>query len=91
MNECSHACHVPLDHQEQMRSLLQAVQQDGAPGGAHEGLVPLGARAQVRHLREALPLLRVAQRASHRYAEIKLLPRRKDGSLHTAQQARFQF
>jgi len=70
------------DHQEQMRSLLQAVQQDGAPGGAHEGLVPLGARAQVRRLPEALPLLRVAQGASHRYAQIKLLLTRKRRQLN---------
>jgi len=34
-----------LHGQEQMRGLLQAVQQDGAPGGAHEGELPLGARA----------------------------------------------
>jgi hypothetical protein len=70
-----------LHDQEQMRGLLQAVQQDGAPGGAHEGELPLGARAQVRRLRQALPLLRVAQGASHRYAKKKNLPRGKDGSL----------
>jgi len=84
--------HVPHDHQEQMRSLLQAVQQDGAPGGAHEGLVPLGARAQVRRLREALPLLRVAQGASHRYAEIKFCREEKTAAYRlTAEQAWFQF
>jgi hypothetical protein len=81
MNDLIHVMSMsPMhDHQEQMRGLLQAVQQDGAPGGAHEGLVPLGARAQVRRLREALPLLGVAQGASHRYvrtAETKLSARR---------------
>jgi hypothetical protein len=53
-------------HQEQMLGVLQAVQQDGAPGGAHEGVLPLRPRAQVRRLPEALPLLRVAQGAPHR-------------------------
>ena len=69
-----------LHGQEQMRGLLQAVQQDGAPGGAHEGELPLGARAQVRHLWQALPLLRVTQGASHRYAKMNL-PRGKYSSL----------
>lgn len=49
-----------------MCCLLQAVQQDGAPSRAHAGLVPFGARAQVRRLQEALPFVRVSPGASHR-------------------------
>jgi hypothetical protein len=72
----------PLAGQEQMCGLLQAVQQDGAPGGAHEGELPLSARAQVRRLRQALPLLRVTQGASHRYDDAENLPRTSSSQLN---------
>lgn len=53
--------------QEQMCSMLQAVQQEGAPGGAHENFASLRPRAKVRDLQEALQIFRISQGASYRY------------------------